>query len=112
MIGARHIEALKGLAGEKGLLTEEADMAAYETGARYDRGRAAFVARPATTAEVSAIVSYCVRNAIAHSTSAELCTSMSGSTTIVHFGRMLLDISDIMSWRGSPLKRGSIDTTT
>ncbi|WP_432345877.1 FAD-binding oxidoreductase [Shinella yambaruensis] len=65
MIEARHIEALKGLAGEKGLLTEEADMAAYETGARYDRGRAAFVARPATTAEASAIVSYCVRNAIA-----------------------------------------------
>ena len=65
MIEARHIEALKGLADEKGLLTEEADMAAYETGARYDRGRAAFVARPATTAEASAIVSYCVRNAIA-----------------------------------------------
>lgn len=65
MIEARHIEALKDLAGEKGLLTEEADMAAFETGARYDRGRAAFVARPATTAEASAIVSYCVRNAIA-----------------------------------------------
>lgn len=65
MIEACHIEALKGLVGEKGLLTVPADMAAYETGARYDRGRAAFVARPATTAETSAVVSYCVRNAIA-----------------------------------------------
>ena len=43
MIEARHIEALKGIAGEKGLLTGP-DMAAYETGARYDTGRAAFVA--------------------------------------------------------------------
>ncbi|GMB83094.1 FAD-binding oxidoreductase [Shinella zoogloeoides] len=64
MIEAGHIEALKSLVGEKGLLTAPADMAAYETGARYDKGRAAFVARPATTAETSAIVSYCVRNAI------------------------------------------------
>ena len=47
MIEVRHIEALKRLAGEKGLLTEASDMAAYETGARYDKGRAAFVARPA-----------------------------------------------------------------
>jgi len=65
MIEAGHIEALKSLVGEKGLLIAPADMAAYETGARYDKGRAAFVARPATTAETSAIVSYCVRKAIA-----------------------------------------------
>ncbi|WLR92328.1 FAD-binding oxidoreductase [Shinella zoogloeoides] len=65
MIEERHIAALKGLAGEKGLLTEPADMAAYETGARYDKGRAAFVARPASTAEVSAIVAYCVQSGIA-----------------------------------------------
>ena len=65
MIEAGHIEALKSLVGEKGLLTAPADMAAYETGARYDKGRAAFVARPATTAQASAVVSYCVRNAIA-----------------------------------------------
>ena len=65
MIEARHIETLKNLLGEKGLLTEASDMAAYETGARYDRGRAAFVARPATTAETSAVVSYCVTNGIA-----------------------------------------------
>jgi FAD/FMN-containing dehydrogenase len=65
MIEERHIAALKGLAGEKGLLTGPADMAAYETGARYDKGRAAFVARPASTAEVSAIVAYCVQSGIA-----------------------------------------------
>jgi len=63
MIEARHIEALKGIAGEKGLLTGP-DMAAYETGARYDTGRAAFVVRPASTAQTSAVVSYCVKNGI------------------------------------------------
>ena len=35
----------------------------------------------------------CTRNAIAHSTSADECTSMSGSTMVTHFGRMLLDIA-------------------
>ncbi|WFU12021.1 FAD-binding oxidoreductase (plasmid) [Rhizobium sp. CB3090] len=65
MIEARHIEALKSLLGEKGLLTDAADLAAYETGARYDRGKAAFVARPASTKEVSAVVAYCVKNNLA-----------------------------------------------
>jgi FAD/FMN-containing dehydrogenase len=65
MIEASHIEALNGMLGEKGLLTGPADMASYETGARYDKGRAAFVARPATTGEVSAVVAYCVKNGIA-----------------------------------------------
>ncbi len=65
MIEARHIEALRTLVGEKGLLIEAADMAAYETGARYDKGKAAFIVRPASTPEVSAVVAYCVRNGIA-----------------------------------------------
>nr|WP_298104075.1 FAD-binding oxidoreductase [uncultured Shinella sp.] len=65
MIEANHIAVLKSLLGEKGLLTEPADLAAYETGARYDKGRAAFVARPATTAEASTVVAYCVNNGIA-----------------------------------------------
>ncbi|MBD9374650.1 FAD-binding oxidoreductase [Rhizobium sp. ARZ01] len=65
MIDNTHIEALRSLLGEKGLLTERNDMAAYETGARYDQGRAAFVARPVSTEEVSAVVAYCVRNGIA-----------------------------------------------
>ena len=65
MIEASHIDALKAMLGEKGLLTGFADMAAYETGARYDKGRAAFVARPASTEETSAVVAYCVKNGIA-----------------------------------------------
>ncbi|MCF3640680.1 FAD-binding oxidoreductase [Rhizobium sp. TRM95111] len=65
MIEASHIDALKAMLGEKGLLTAAADMAAYETGARYDKGRAAFVARPASTEETSAVVAYCVTNGIA-----------------------------------------------
>jgi FAD/FMN-containing dehydrogenase len=64
MIEAGHIEALRALLGEKGLLVAAADMAAYETGARYDKGRAAFVVRPTSTTEVSAVVAYCVRHAI------------------------------------------------
>lgn len=64
MIGEHHVESLRSLLGERGLVVDPADMATYEIGARYDRGRAAFIARPASTAEVSAVVSYCVRNAI------------------------------------------------
>ncbi|KAA3511444.1 FAD-binding oxidoreductase [Agrobacterium rosae] len=65
MTEPRHIEALKRILGDKGLLTAVADMIAYETGARYDQGKAAFVARPACTADVSAVVAYCVKNGIA-----------------------------------------------
>jgi FAD/FMN-containing dehydrogenase len=64
MAGDDHIATLRSLLGEGGLLTAPSDMAAYETGARYDRGRAAFVARPASTPEVSAVVAHCVRNGI------------------------------------------------
>lgn len=59
-----HVHALRALLGERGLIAGGSQMEAYETGARYDRGRAAFVARPASTQEVSALVSYCVRNGI------------------------------------------------
>ncbi len=59
-----HIAALRSLIGEAAVLDDPADMAAYATGARYDEGRAAFVARPSTTEQVSAVVSYCVRNDI------------------------------------------------
>ncbi|MER9593023.1 FAD-binding oxidoreductase [Mesorhizobium australicum] len=64
MPDANHIAALRGLIGDSAILTEPADMSAYETGARYDMGRAAFVARPASTEQVSAIVSYCVSHGI------------------------------------------------
>lgn len=62
MIDPRHIETLRETVGEKGLLASSDDMATYEIGARHDRGRAAFVVRPVSTREVSAVVSYCVRN--------------------------------------------------
>lgn len=60
-----HLDSLRGILGEKGLLVDAADKIAYETGARYDRGVAAFVARPASTQEVSAVVAYCVKHGIA-----------------------------------------------
>jgi hypothetical protein len=44
----------------------------------------------------------CTRNAMAHSTSVEECTSMSGSTMMVHFGRMLLAIAARITCRASP----------
>ncbi|MCZ4091019.1 FAD-binding oxidoreductase [Sinorhizobium psoraleae] len=65
MIGQEHIDALTKILGDKGVVTRQEDMQAYEIGARYDQGRAAAVLRPATTAEVSAAVSYCVRNDLA-----------------------------------------------
>lgn len=58
------LDALRELLGGKGLLTEAPDLAAYETGARYDHGRAAFVARPSTTAQVSAVMKWCAREGI------------------------------------------------
>ena len=64
MIDEHHIDALTKLLGDKGVVTRREDMEAYETGARYDRGRAAAVLRPATTEEVSAAVGYCVRSGI------------------------------------------------
>ena len=64
MLEARHIGALRDLLGAKGVLTDAADLAAYETGARYDQGRAALVLRPVSTEEVSAAVAYCVREGI------------------------------------------------
>ena len=44
-----HVDALRAILGDKGVLTEPGDVAAYETGARYDQGKAAFVLRPAAT---------------------------------------------------------------
>lgn len=58
-----HIAALRSILSDEGVQVG-ADAAAYEEGARFDRGVAAFVLRPTSTAEVSAAVSYCVRNEI------------------------------------------------
>jgi FAD/FMN-containing dehydrogenase len=56
---------LRAILGEPGLLTAKPDLAPYESGARYDRGTAAFVARPQSTAETSRTVALCVRHGIA-----------------------------------------------
>lgn len=64
MLAQDHIDALTHLLGDKGIVSTPSDMAAYETGARYDQGKAALVLRPQTTEEVSAAVSYCVRNGL------------------------------------------------
>lgn len=92
MVEARHIETLKSLLGEKGLLTAPGDMAAYETGARYDKGRAAFVARPASTGEVSATVSYCVKNGIALIPQSGNTGLVSGSTPDASGGQGVLSL--------------------
>lgn len=47
--------------GDEGLLTAPQDMVGYETGGRGDKGKAAFIARPKNTAEVSAVVAACNR---------------------------------------------------
>ncbi|WP_395450714.1 FAD-binding oxidoreductase [Aminobacter sp. UC22_36] len=65
MVAAEHIANLADLLGEGGLLTGRAEMSRYENGARYDAGRAAFVARPASTEAVSTVVAYCTRHSIA-----------------------------------------------
>ena len=64
MIDQKHTAALTALLSDKGIVTEGSDVAAYQTGARYDEGRASIVLRPQTTEEVSAAVSYCVKNGI------------------------------------------------
>lgn len=56
---------LAAMLGPQGLLTLPADMASYENAARYEGGRAAFVARPASTEAVSQVVAFCGRHGIA-----------------------------------------------
>lgn len=59
----QHVETLGAMLGEKAVMFGD-DAASYEDGARYDKGRASFVVRPATTKEMSQAVSYCVRHGI------------------------------------------------
>ena len=54
------VAALHAIVGGRGLLTG-GDMEAYEVGARYGRGHALCVVRPANVAEVSEIVRLCAR---------------------------------------------------
>lgn len=55
------IDALKAIVGDRGMISGQ-DMAPYEVGARYGRGRAGCVVRPATTDEVSRVIELCVRH--------------------------------------------------
>ena len=64
VLAADHIDRLGAILGPQGLLTLPADTVPYESAARYEGGRAAFVARPASTEAVSQLVAYCVSNAI------------------------------------------------
>jgi FAD/FMN-containing dehydrogenase len=59
-----HRDALGAIVGPAGLLVDAADRVAYETPARYAGGTAAAVVRPTTTAQVSAVVGYCVRHGL------------------------------------------------
>lgn len=61
---AEYIERLTAILGSEGLLTLPAEMAPYESAARYEGGRAAFVARPASTEAVSKVVACCIRYGI------------------------------------------------
>jgi FAD/FMN-containing dehydrogenase len=63
-MSAAALDALRALLGPRGVLTEPDEMASYETGARYDRGRALAVLRPADTAQVSGAVAICVRHGL------------------------------------------------
>ncbi|WP_306875659.1 FAD-binding oxidoreductase [Neorhizobium galegae] len=55
--------ALREILGDRGILSG-IGAESYEEGARFDKGKAAFVLRPGSTEELSKAVSYCVRNAI------------------------------------------------
>jgi len=53
---------LHALLGPAGVLTDPADLARYETGWRYGKGKARCVARPTTTDEVVAVLACCRRH--------------------------------------------------
>lgn len=64
MLSPQHIAALEALVGVEGLVRDAVDLAPYEQAARYGGGKAALVVRPADTAQVSAVVGYCVREGL------------------------------------------------
>lgn len=85
-VGSDQAQPLESLLGAGGLLVEEADLERYERGARYDSGKALFVARPRTTAEVSRLVRHCVRSGI-HMIAQSGNTGLVGGSTPDHSGR-------------------------
>jgi len=76
MLALAHRDALSRLVGATGVLDQPADLLPYETAARYGGGRAAAVIRPADTAEVSAVLQYCVAHGLPF-------TPQSGNTGLV-----------------------------
>lgn len=64
MIDPSHLDRLRAIVGQKGLVDDPSLMRSYEIGARYDEGKAAFVVRPETTQQVSAVVAYAVAHGI------------------------------------------------
>ena len=97
MIDQGHIAALGALLGDKGIVTGGSDMAAYQTGARYDEGKAALVLRPRTTGEVSAAVAYCVRHGIALIAQSGNTGLVSGSTPDMSGAQAVLSLDRMMT---------------
>jgi FAD/FMN-containing dehydrogenase len=87
-----HAAALSAMLGERGFVTEPTDMAAYETGARYDVGQAICVLRPQTTQEVSAVLAYCVRNGLGVIPQSGNTGLVSGSTPDMGGGKVILSL--------------------
>lgn len=56
---ARAAADLRAMLGADAVLTEPEDLARYESGWRYGKGRALLAVRPGTTGQVSAVLAYC-----------------------------------------------------
>jgi FAD/FMN-containing dehydrogenase len=61
MIDPADLAAFRDILGAEGIATAPDERLPYETAARYGKGVAAAVLRPANTAQVSAVLSYCAR---------------------------------------------------
>ncbi|MEZ5802101.1 MAG: FAD-binding oxidoreductase [Rhizobiaceae bacterium] len=60
----RCIEELRAALGAEAVVTDDSEMTRYQTAARYDGGKAAFVARPRDIDGVSAAVAICRRHGV------------------------------------------------
>lgn len=76
MLDSADRETLLTIVGAPGLLLAPEDRASYEAAARYGGGKAAAVVRPADTAQVSAVIRYCVSRQLPF-------TPQSGNTGLV-----------------------------
>jgi FAD/FMN-containing dehydrogenase len=92
-------DALLQIVGSSGLLLAAADLLPYETAARYGTGRAAAVLRPADTAQVSAVVAYCVRRRLPFLPQSGNTGLVQGSTPDASGRQIVLSLERL---RGSP----------